>query len=293
MPVLVTEAQATLMRELQPVTSADQLQQLLERLADPMATLVKEVMEPDQPVDDTRLELADLLLLCTEHMASLEAVGFGAREVTRLRDAIVALLTVHGVFSNQVRLGDWRARPVDEVTRASLFWRSKLRAKAAQAFFFDEAKAALFQDHNASGTVEEECADLRALVHAVKAHGPALAAVGFTEADIREGERLLSEAEGRDIQGLIGIRSQTEMKVLRDRLLTLCVVLARHARACAQSAFWDAPDKAALFERASCKKAIRRLRPARSKPENQAAPAPSAPAEASRKMEGGGPTEEG
>ncbi|MBI5498332.1 MAG: hypothetical protein HY904_25245 [Deltaproteobacteria bacterium] len=269
MPVQISEAQALVLRQLKPVESADALQELLARLREPLATLVTEVMEPDQSVEATRLEVVDLFLMINDHESDLARVQFGPAERSRFRDTIVALLTVNGLFSNQLRLGDWKAQTVDQAIRASMPWRNKLRLKASQVFFFDATKLGTYQDHNESGTIEEECADLRALVMAARSDQAQLGAVGFTDADIHEGERLLTAAEGRDVLALIGVRSQAEMKQLRDRLLTLAVLLARHARACGMSAYWNDPATAQKFERVSFRSALRRLRPTRTRADGE------------------------
>ncbi|MEW5853279.1 MAG: hypothetical protein AB2A00_31150 [Myxococcota bacterium] len=263
MAVVLTDEMRAVLAELQPATSPEELQALMSRLAAPLQSFVREVMEPDQSVTDTRTELQDLYLLLYSDRVALNAVGFTEVERQRLRDAVRALLTVDGVFTKQIRFGEWRPRSVEEVCKASVPWRGKLRVKAAQAFFFDDAKVATYQDHNATGTLEEEELDLKTLVAAAKQDAAELEAVGFTADDLREGERLLAEAEGRDILGVIGIRTQADMKLTRNKLLTLCVLLARHARTAAASAHWNNPDAAARFERVSFRNAIRRIRPAR------------------------------
>ena len=244
-----------------------ELQVVLDRLAEPIVTKVPEIMEPAQPVEVTKTELTDLVWLLGQHRDPLSSVGYEQEDLDTLADAIVALRTVEDLFSTGLDLGTWKVRTVEEVVQASRAWRSKLRDKAALAFFFQPEHLSIYQDHNESGTIPEEVSDLRVLVSAAKADATKLARVGFTAEDITHGEQLLAEADGRDVLAIVGIRSQEDARILRNRLLTLAVTLGRYGRAAARAAFWDRPDKAALFERASFRNALRRLRPRQAKGE--------------------------
>lgn len=153
---------------------------------------------------------------------------------------------------------------------ASLAWRDKLRRAAGVVFFLEPARRARYQDHNASGTVEEEISDLRSLVAAATDDIAVLGQAGFGPEDLATGEHLLAEADGRDVLAVLGIRSQSDIKTKRDTYLTLAVTLGRYARACADVAFFADPATNERFRRVSFAKALRRIRPIR--PGRDAAP---------------------
>lgn len=261
-----TPAQAALIRSVQPATTAQGVQEAINKVKKPAHEMVAEVGEPKRPVRETALEATDLLIMLDEDKEMLKTVNFGTTQFNLLRDSVVALGTVEKLFSGGLAVGDWRPMSQEQVVQQSLPWRDKLFVKAEHVFFFDPRRQAVYRDRNESRTVEEEISDLYTALDNAKQDAAALASVGFGPEDIAEGERLLAQAEGRDILGLVGIRNQTEMKQLRNRYLTLVVVLAQYARSAGMSAFWNNPEKRAQYARMSFEDALQRLYPARSRP---------------------------
>lgn len=265
-----TPEQEALLATLAPVRTVAELQTILARLAPVVPRWVPEIMQPSQPADDTRIELLSLYLEVDAHKDRLAGANHGPDAVARFVDAIVAWRTLEAMLSTGLSLGSYRTRTAEEVVAASLAWRDKLRRAASVVFFLEPIRRARYQDHNASGTVEEEISDLRSLVAAATDDVAVLAQAGFGPEDLATGEHLLAEADGRDVLAVLGIRSQSDIKIKRDIYLTLAVTLGRYARACADVAFFADSATNERFRRVSFAKALRRIRPIR--PSRDAAP---------------------
>jgi hypothetical protein len=285
MPIPFPENVQSVLADLQPLVDIEAIQLLTDVVMPLCDSLVQEVLEPMQSLDVTKTELKDLYLLLTDNKEKLAQVSYGEVDLQRFRNAIVAFLTYQGLYSETTSLGEYKARPVEEVVGDSLPWRDKLRTKANQAFFFDAIRNAPYQDHNESGSIEEEVSDLRSLVASARKDKEELKKVDFVAFDIAEGERLLNEAEGRDVLALVGIRSLADLKIKRDRALTLAVLLGRYARLSGISAFWNDPEQRAKFERVSFRNAMRRLK--RRRKSTVAEPQSEAPVDATETTDNG------
>jgi hypothetical protein len=152
---------------------------------------------------------------------------------------------------------------------ASLGWRERLRKSAAVVFFREPKRLAVYQDHNESGTIEEELSDLRTLVGAAEGDLARLSKVGFGDGELGDGRRLLAQADGRDVLAVLGIQNQADLKAKRDKLLTFAVELGRYARACAALAFITDPETARRLQKVSFRNALRRIRPLRPQPKDE------------------------
>ncbi|MEO1272077.1 MAG: hypothetical protein AAFX99_28620 [Myxococcota bacterium] len=258
--------------ELDAVESIEELQALRLRLEEVLKSRVSEVMEPAEGLQRIQTEIKDLYLLLYKHREALSAGGYPEQERLLLRDSFAAFQTIQGIFDKRRTMGEFKTRRVEEVVEASKPWREKLRRKAEFAFFFNASRRAAYADHNATGTLEEEIEDLRALTTAVEQDREELVRVGLTEEEIAHGQQLLTEALGRDVLAVVGIRNQAAAKLERDRLLTLTIILARYGRAAGTSAFTDAPEHLALFQRVSFRNALRRIKRTRT-----SAPSPESP----------------
>ncbi len=272
----VREETAKVLEELALAKSPAELQALVAGLEGAIG-LIGEVMEPNQSTEVTRIELADVFVTVLQERETLAAVGYSAEDVQRLRMAIIAARTYDEILKAGLRFGDWKTRTVAEVVEASRPWRDKLRKAGTLAFFFQPTRAAVFHDHNETRTVEEEVTDLRDLLRAAAEAAAELEVRGFTLDDRREGQRLLTEAEHRDVLAIIGIRSQADATLLRNQYLTLAVLLGRHARAAGEARFWNDPNRRAPFERASFTSALRRVRRGTTRPTTTEAEADATP----------------
>lgn len=263
MTIELSEQQQQVLEATRAADTPEQFRALLDAATPEMDKIVRDIMAPSQPITTTLTELRDLYLTITTKTDRLDAVNYGLAERTRLRDSICLLATANLWLGEGSRVGAYRVRPVAEVVAASKPWRARLKAQADQAFAFEPDIAETFSDVNSTGTMDEEVADLRILVAAVKQHRARLETAGLTEEQVRQGETLLREAEGRDLLGVLGMRSQEEALLLRNRILTYAVLLGRHARAAGVNAFFDDPEWKRRFEAASFREALRRLRPRR------------------------------
>lgn len=146
-------------------------------------------------------------------------------------------------FGEGDRTGTYRVRTVAEAVEASRPWRARIAAIGGQAFVFEPAVAEAFADVNSSGTLDEERDDLVTLNALVEQHRARLEPHGLTAALVAQGLTLQREAEGRDLAGVLGLRSRDEALALRNRLATYVVALAREARVAGINGSFD--DQAA------------------------------------------------
>jgi hypothetical protein len=263
MSIELSSEQLAALQQTRPVDTPAEFETLLQAARPEMARVVRDIQGPNQPIPTTLVELRDLYLTITQHTTALDGVSYDAGRRTLFRDSIRLVDTANLWFSEGARGGAYKVRTVEEVVLTSRPWRARLKAYADQAFVFEPETAEVFADVNSSGTMSEEVSDLRALTQHLRAHQPALAAVGLTEAFAQEGEGLLREAEARDLLGILGLRNQEEAIMLRNSILTYATQLGREARAAGINACFDQPEARRRFEAASFRTALRRLRPRR------------------------------
>lgn len=273
MTIELSQEQHETLKQTSRVETPAEFQTLLAEAKARMDEVVKEVQEPSQAVGVTLTELRDLALSVHKHQVALEAKNYTGAKRAAFRDAIRLADTAQAWFGEGARTGVFRTRTVAEVVEASRPWRSRLKAFGGHAFVFDQERAEQFADVNTSGTLDEEVADLAALSKLVDQYQSQLEAVGMTAAFAQEGKTLYEEANGRDLIGILGLRSREEAILLRNRILTYATLLGREARAAGVNACFDDATARRRFEAASFKDAMRRLRP--------------------RKGRGGGAVEEG
>lgn len=242
--------------------------------------LVREVMGPKLPIADTLTEVRDLYLNVHQHAAQLAKVNYGPERRVAFCNGIRLLATSDLWFSEGRRTGAFKGRTVEEIIDASRPWRARLATFAGQAFFAEPEIEELFLDVNSSGTIDEEKSDLNSLLTHVNKYKDRLTAVAMPEAFILEGQALLDEANGRDLLGVLGIRTQDEAITLRNRILTYTTLLGREARAAGINACYHDAEARARFEAASFRDALRRLKPKRrgAKGDEEAEPEPAQPA---------------
>ena len=269
MTIELSGEQLAALQQTRAVDTPAEFDALLQAARPEQSRVVREIHAPNQPIPVTLTELRDLHLTVTQHAPALDVVAYGQARRELFRDSIRLLETAHRWFGEGARVGAYKPRTVEQVVQASRPWRTRLKAFADQAFVFDQEKADLFADVNSTGTLEEEVSDLRTLVVQVKAHEAPLAAVGLTDAFVQEGAGLLHEAEGRDLLGVLGLRSQEEALTMRNTLLTYATQLAREARAAGVNACFDVPDVRRRFEATSFRHVLRRLKPRRPGPGGQ------------------------
>ncbi len=255
-----TQEEMEVLATLRPDEDVERLAARVERLEAVLAQRAPEVLVPAQSLADTLTELKDVILLVLRHAQALQRVGYDQAEQDQLVDAVVTAMTFNELFAGRMRGGGFRTLTVEQVVEASRPWRARLSKAAGQAFFFEPALKAVFENVNTSRTVEEEVSDLRTLLLAARENTQALQRVGYDPAQLHKGERLLADAEGRDNVAILGIRSQSDLKLKRDRHLTLAVNLGRYARAAGLNALQDDPTGTADFERVTFRNALRRLR---------------------------------
>jgi hypothetical protein len=263
MGIELSEAQLAVLRETRAVETPAEFQELLQSARPQIHRVVREVMEPSQPVPTTLTELRDLYLTVIQHKEALDRVTYVSEKRDLLRAAIRLLDTGNLWFGEGNRTGAYRTRPVDEVLKASKPWRARIKAFAAQAFAFEDDVAEQFADVNTSGTLAEETSDLAMLLRLSRQHEARLTPLGMTPAFLREGEVLLEEASGRDLLGILGLRSREDALTLRNTIVTYATLLGREARAAGINACWDDPEAKRRFDSASFRNALRRLRPRR------------------------------
>ena len=103
--------------------------------------------------------------------------------------------------------------------------------------------------------------DLATLTGLVKQHNEKLAEAGLDDAFARDGLALKEHADGRDLLGILGLRSESEGRTLRNQLLAYATMLAREVRAKGANACYDDPKARARFESASFRNAVKRVKP--------------------------------
>ena len=81
--------QAQQLARLAALTEIADVQAVVQRLEPEVPRWVGEVMEPDQPTDETRIELAALYLLAVEYGEPLAAYRHDAHARERFADAVV------------------------------------------------------------------------------------------------------------------------------------------------------------------------------------------------------------
>lgn len=263
MPIALSAEQQAALNEVQPITEPSEFEAVHQAAKAEMNRIVTEVMEPNQGIDDTLLGAEDVYVHVYLHQVRLVDVGYGAERKALFRDAIRLAKTATAWFSESKRSGAYRARTVEQVLAASRPWRARLKSYGEQAFAFEPTIAEQFADVNSTGTLEEEKTDLLLLTNLVQQHADKLQAVGMKPEFVAKGRTLLEEANGHGILGILGIRSQDEAIVLRNRIFTYLTLLAKHARAAGINAFFEEPAIRDKFEAASFRNALRRVSPRR------------------------------
>lgn len=263
MPIELSKEQHEVLKQTGRVETPAELQTLLAQAKPRMDQIVRETLEPAQPVATTLTELRDLALTVHQYAGPLVTKGYGSDKRAAFFDAIRMLDTAQAWFGEGIRTGAFRTRSVEEVVAASRPWRARIKAFGEHAYAFEPEIAELFADTNTSGTLPEEVEDLGRLNYAVEQHRPKLEEVGLTEKHVQEGKALYEEASGRDITGIMGLRNQAEATLLRNRILTFVILLGREARAAGVNACWEDLEARRRFETASFRDALRRLRPRR------------------------------
>jgi hypothetical protein len=280
MTLELSESQRLVLEETRRADTVAEFQTLLDGAKTEMGRVVHEVFEPAQALSTTLTEARDLYLSVREHRIPLAAVKYDGVRGALFRDAIRLLDTAAVWFGEGDRTGTYRVRTVAEVVEASRPWRARIAAIGGQAFVFEPALADAFADVNSSGTLDEERDDLVTLNALVEQHRARLEPLGLTAALVAQGLTLQREAEGRDLAGVLGLRSRDEALTLRNRLATYVVALAREARAAGINGCFDDAAARARFESASFRDALRRLRGRRRRKaadaEGDAPPAPPA-----------------
>lgn len=260
MPVELSAEREAVLRETRRIEDAGEFRGLLEAVTPEMARVIREVFAPNQPLDVTLTELRDVVLTVNAYRTPLASVGYDAARRGLLCNAIRLLDTAQLWLGEKTRSGDFRPRVVKEVVEASRPWRERLAAIGGHAFIFEPDVARQFADVNSTGTIEEERKDLADLNGLVAQHRERLEPYGLTPELVGQGLALLEEAEGRDLLGILGLRSYDEALALRDRILTFAILLGREARAAGVNACFFDPEAKGRFEATSFRNALRRLR---------------------------------
>ncbi|AUX32643.1 MULTISPECIES: hypothetical protein [Sorangium] len=263
MGIELSQEQHAVLKETRAVATPAEFQALLDAARSEMDRIVREVMEPSQPISTTLTELRDLYLAVVQYEAALASKAYGPERRALLRGAMQLLDTANLWFGEGRRTGAYQVRPIDQVIKASRPWRARLKAFADQAFAFEPDVAEQFADVNTTGTLTEETSDLAMLLRLAKQHQARLAPVGLTEDFLREGSALLDEVSGRDLLGILGLRNREEAMVLRNSIVTYATLLGNEARAADVNACWDLPEAKRRFSATSFRNALRRLRPKR------------------------------
>lgn len=256
--VLAMKQTTPLPSALQPLTSVEEFEQLLRVLEEPLNTLVDGGEEPAQRTGTTLTQLEDLFALVVQHGEALAAVNY--RDARLLANAITAVLTADAVLRRKKDQGVFKVPPRSRRRKEWQPWVDKLLIKAEQAFFYDAPRLQRYQSGTSSRTAQDEARRVVALFEAAVEDGDALAVVGFTAEDMERGRQLAEQARMHDSLGLVGIRNQKAAGQLRNRLLSLAVVLGKHARISGMSAFWNEEEKANAFKRISLRNAVRSVR---------------------------------
>ncbi len=277
MTIELSPAQLAVLNDTREAADYVEFQGLLDGARSEMDRIVRETMEPSQPIATTVLELRDLYLSVSAYAPQLASVNYGPERSALLRDSIRLVATADLWFGEGTRSGAFRVRSVEEIVSASRPWRARIKAYGAQAFVFEPDIAEQFADVNSTGTLDEERRDLAALNDLVEQHQGRLALVGMKSETIAQGRALLEEASGRDLLGVLGLRNQVGAIVLRNRIVTYATLLGSEARAAGINGCFDDAEAKRRFEAASFRNALRRLRPRR-RPAAEETPAPVAPA---------------
>jgi len=265
MSLELSKEQLAILQETSAVETPAEFQALLAEAKPRMDKIVKQVQEPNQPVNITLTELRDLALSLEQHASELDKMGYDPSRRTLFKNAIRLLATGQVWFGDGVRTGAYRTLSVEEVVEASRPWRRRLKAYGDHAFAFDPEIAEQLGDVNTTGTLDEEISDLGTLNKLVAQHRPELSAVGVSEEFVQQGISLHEQANGRDLAGIIGVRNKTEATDLRNRILTYATLLAGEARGAGVNACYDDDKARTRFEAASFRNAMRVLRPRRGK----------------------------
>lgn len=282
MGIELSQEQHAVLKETRAVGTPAEFQALLEQARPEMDRIVREVMEPSQPISTTLTELRDLYLSVVQYEAPLASKAYGPERRALLRGAIQLLDTANLWFGEGKRTGAYQVRSIEQVLKASRPWRARLKAFADQAFVFEPDVAEQFADVNTTGTLDEEVSDLGMLLRLARQHQDRLTPVGLTEDFLREGSVLLDEVSGRDLLGILGLRNREEAMVLRNSIVTYATLLGYEARAAGVNACWDMPEAKRRFSATSFRNALRRLRPkrrGRAAAETEPAPVEPRPAE--------------
>jgi hypothetical protein len=241
-----------------------------------ISRVVREVLEPNQPVDTTLTELRDVYLSALFFETALSQANYEKSRRTSLQSALRLLEASEYWLKEENRTGTYRVRPVAEVVAASRPWRARISAIGEHAFVFDESLAEQFADVNSTGTLDEEKKDLANLNSLIAQHKEILKKYKLTDELINEGLQLSNEAKGRDFFAILGLRDQEEAISLRNKLLTYAVLLGKEARAAGINACFDYEEARRRFEVKTFRNALRRLRPRRQR-EEQATQHPTVP----------------
>lgn len=263
MPIALSDDQQAALKAIAPAQDPAEFNTLFGAAKPEMDKIVTEVMEANQAIETTLLECSDLYLLVHQHPTQLDAVNYGPERRARFRDAIRLASTANLWLTESKRSGAYRGRTIEQVLKNSRPWRARLKAYGEQAFAFEPSIADQLADVNSTGTLDEEKADLLMLTGLVEQHSAALQEVGMKPEFVTQGRALLDEANGHGLLGILGIRSQNEAIVTRDRIFTYVTMLARHARAAGINACFDEPESRTKFEAASFRNALRRIQPKR------------------------------
>jgi hypothetical protein len=263
MSISIEENVRAVLQETKRFDTPEQFGTALDQERSEMDQRAPEPMVANQSIDTTLVELRDAYALVREHATPLAKVKYGPERLARLCIAIRLLDTAHAWFGEGKRQGAYRPRTVEETVQASRPWRARINAIAQHALVFEPELAERFADVNSTGTLEEEKSDLLDLNGLVKQHRARLVEYGLTDELIAQGKTLQAEAEGRDLLGILGLRTQDEALALRDKILSYAVLLGREARAAGVNACFDDEALRSKFEASSFRNALRRLRPRR------------------------------
>ncbi|KYF49256.1 hypothetical protein BE04_34915, partial [Sorangium cellulosum] len=231
MGIELSQQQHAVLKETRAVGTPAEFQALLEQARPELDRIVREVMEPSQPISTTLTELRDLYLSVVHYEAPLASKAYGPERRALFRGAIQLLDTANLWFGEGKRTGAYQVRSIEQVLKASRPWRARLKAFADQAFVFERDVAEQFADVNSSGTLDEEISDLAMLLRLARQHQARLTPVGLTEDFVREGSVLLDEVSGRDLLGILGLRNREEAMALRNSIVTYATLLGHEARA--------------------------------------------------------------
>jgi hypothetical protein len=263
MNISIEENARVVLQETRRLDTPEQFQTLLDQERSEMDLRVHEPMVPNQPIDTTLVELHDAYALVREHATPLAKVKYGPERQAQLCIAIRLLDTAHVWFGEGKRQGAYRPRSVEATVQASRPWRARINAIAQHALVFEPELAERFAYVNTTGTLDEEKSELAELNDLVKTNRARLAEYGLTDELVAQGKTLAAEADGRDLLGILGLRTQDDALALRDKILSYAVLLGHEAQAAGVNAFFGDEAVRSRFEASSIRNALRRLRPRR------------------------------